>query len=50
MWDSQTDITIIYASSGLALLWALFHTISLNKISVEEPDEVDEEEKKALND
>lgn len=34
---------IIYTTSGLALLWALFHTISLNSIKVEEPDEADEE-------
>lgn len=49
MWDSQTDIAIIYASSGLALLWALFHTLSLNSIKVEEYDESDEEHQ-GLND
>lgn len=43
MWDSQTDIIIIYGTSGLALLWALFHTISLNSIKVEEHEDHDEE-------
>lgn len=43
MWDSYTDIVLIYSSCALALAWALFHTISLNSIKVEEPDDSDEE-------
>ena len=50
MWDSYTDIIIIYGCSALALVWAFFNAMAITAIKVEEPDDLDEENKPLKDD
>ena len=43
MWDSNTDIIIIYASAALALVWAFLNALSINAIKISNSSEQDEE-------
>jgi H(+)-translocating pyrophosphatase len=43
MWDSVTDITIIYASAALALLWAFINALSIRSTKLTLPKNNDEE-------
>jgi len=50
IWDSYTDIIIIYGCSALALVWAFFNAMAITSIKVEEPDDLDEENKPLKDD
>ena len=49
MWNNWTEISIIYGSSALAILWALINTMSITSIVVDENYPNEEEEKQKLN-
>lgn len=43
MWDAMTDIIIIYACSGLAVIWAFINALSIIQTKLEVQSENDEE-------
>ena len=50
LWDSWTNIIIIYASSALALVWAFFNAMVITSIKVEDSDVPEDEETQNLKD
>ena len=50
IWDTWTDIILIYSTSALALIWASFNAMAITSIEVEDKRVYDDEEKKSLKD
>lgn len=48
MWDSYTNIVVIFGSSGLALLWAFVNALSINSIKIKNSENSDEESGKLI--